>query len=177
VTEAGSTALAGIPVAVLVERRKAKSPWLEFIWWPVAVLAGTPEAAPWTALSGTEDAALFYAGDAVVELYRTETANYRSNLNSGAPALWVVLRRDEARSAYKLLKVTADPTEGEAFTDAGSDVVEAVPMPAVIAEAIDDFVAKHHVERPFLKRRRDEQPASRVADRHADAARTEHGRV
>ena len=103
-TDAGSTALARIPVAVLVERRKAKSRWLEFIWRPVAVLAGTPEAAPWTALSGTEDAALFYAGDAVVELYRTETANYCSNLGSVLPALWVVLRRDEARSASSYLQ-------------------------------------------------------------------------
>ena len=171
-TVVSSTALARIPVAVLVERRRAKSPWLEFIWRPVAVLAGTPQATPWTALSGADDVALFYAGDTVVELYRTETANYRSNLGSGAPALWVVLRRDGSRSAYQLFTVTADPAEGEAFTDAGSDVVEAVPMPAVIAEAIDEFIAKHHVERPFLKRRRDEPVASRVTNRNGDAART-----
>jgi hypothetical protein len=28
-------------------------------------------------------------------------------------------------------------------------------MPAAIAEAINDFIAKHHVERPFFKRRRE----------------------
>jgi hypothetical protein len=28
-------------------------------------------------------------------------------------------------------------------------------MPASIAEAIVDFIAKHHVERPFVKRRRE----------------------
>jgi hypothetical protein len=28
-------------------------------------------------------------------------------------------------------------------------------MPAVIAETIGDFVARHHIERPFLKRRRE----------------------
>jgi hypothetical protein len=52
-----------------------------------------------------------------------------------------------------LLAVTADPAEGEAFTDAGSDLVEPVPMPAAIAGAIGTFIAEHHVERPFLKRR------------------------
>ena len=164
-SEASSTALARIAVAVVVERCKAKSPWLDFIWRPVAVLAGNPVAAPWTPLNATEDTILFYAGEAVIELYRTETANYRSNLASGAPSLWVILRPDVSGHAYKLLAVTADPAEGEAFTDAGNDLVGIVPMPAVIAETIDDFIALHHIERPFFKRRREratsQAPASR----------------
>jgi hypothetical protein len=69
--------------------------------------------------------------------------------------LWVILRPDASQNAYKLLAVTADPAEGEAFTDAGSDLVEPVPMPAAIAEAIGHFIAEHHVERPFFKRRRE----------------------
>lgn len=154
-SEANSTALARIAVAVLVERRKAKSPWLDFIWRPVAVLAGNPVATPWTPLSTAEDTILFYAGEAVIELYRTETANYRSNLTSGAPLLWVVLRPDLSGHTYKLLTVTADPAEGEAFTDAGNDLVGTVPMPDVIVETIGDFVTLHHIERPFLKRRRE----------------------
>src|SRR5260370_42411088 len=84
-----STALARIAVAVVVERRKAKSPWLDFIWRPVAVLVGNPVAAPWTPLNAAENTTLFYAGEAVIELYRTETVNYRNNLASGAPSLWV----------------------------------------------------------------------------------------
>ena len=168
----GSTALAHIAVGVIVERRRAKSPWLDFIWRPAAVHAGTPEAAPWTRLLGeAEDTTLFYAGDAVIELYRTETANYRSNLASSAPSLWVIMRPDASRNAYRLFAVTADPAEGEAFTDAGSDLVEAVPMPAAIAEAIDHFVAKHHVERPFFKRRR-ERTASPASGCGGDEQRT-----
>jgi hypothetical protein len=150
-----STALAHIAVGVIIERRRAKSPWLDFIWRPTAVLAGTPEAAPWTPLGDAEDATLFYAGGTAIELYRTETANYRSNLASSAPSLWVIMRPDASRNAYELLAVTADPAEGEAFTDAGSDLVEPVPMPAVIAEAISQFIAKYHVERSFFKRRRE----------------------
>jgi hypothetical protein len=171
-----STALAHIAVGVIVERRRAKSPWLDFIWRPAAVLAGTPEAAPWTPLGDAEGAAQFYAGDAVIELYRTETANYRNNLASSAPSVWVIMRPDATRNAYKLLAVTADPAEGEAFTDAGSDLVEPVPMPAVIAEAIGHFIAKYHVERPFFKRRR-ERAALPARGCRGDEERTEDERA
>ncbi|MEA2870664.1 MAG: hypothetical protein QOH67_640 [Hyphomicrobiales bacterium] len=153
-----STALARIVVGVVVERRKAKNPWLDFVWRPVSVLAGTPSAAPWTRISEEGDATTFYAGETAIELHRTETANYRQNLCSGMPALWVVLRPKLANSAdlaFELLMVTADPAEGEALTDAGNDLVATVPMPAAIIETIDDFNAEHHVERTFNKRKRD----------------------
>ena len=151
-----STALMRIPVGVVVERRKAKSPWLDFLWRPVSVLPGAPSAAPWTPIAAERDRAIFYAGEGVIELHRTETANYRDNLASGAPALWVVLRPTGLEPAYQVLTVTADPAEGEAFTDAGNDLVETVPMPPAIIGSLGDFIAEHHVERPFVKRRRED---------------------
>ena len=171
-----STALAHIAVGVIVERRRAKSPWLDFIWRPAAVLAGTPEAAPWTPLGDAEDTTLFYAGDAVIELYRTETANYRNNLASSAPSLWVIMRPDASGNGYRLLAVTADPAEGEALTDAGNDLVEPVAMPVVVAEVINHFIAKHHIERPFYKRRR-ERAASPALGCRGDGKRTEDERA
>ena len=87
--------------------------------------------------------------------YRTETANYIDNLGSGAPQLWVVLRPTDGEPPYEVLAVTADPAEGEAFTEAGNDLVETVPMPADIKDALEAFVAEHHVERTFFKRQRD----------------------
>jgi hypothetical protein len=160
-----ATALLLIPVGVVVERRKAKSPWLDVLWRPVSVLAGQPSATPWTPIGNDGEADLFYAGEAMIELHRTETVNYRDNLRSGAAALWVVLRPTASQPAYELLTVTADPAEGEAFTDAGNDLVEAVPMPAVIAGEIAAFIAEHHVERPFVKRRRGRaDPASRSGE-------------
>jgi hypothetical protein len=152
-----STVLAKIAVGVVVERRKARSMWVDFLWRPVSVLAGETSAAPWTPLDTEAETALFFAGEAVIELHRTETANYRDNLTSSAPALWVALRPVASEPPYEILAITADPSEGEAFTDAGSYIVEAVPMPVDVAEAIGRFIAEHHVERPFVKRRR--QPA------------------
>jgi Protein of unknown function (DUF3305) len=149
-----------IPVGVVVERRKAKSPWLDFLWRPVSVLAGTPSAAPWTPIDAAAEPTLFYAGDAVIELHRTESTNYRDNLTSGAPALWVVLRAAASGPGYEVLAVTADPAEGEAFSDSGNDLIETVPMPAAIAATIGNFIAEHHVERPFIKRRRGDRRES-----------------
>jgi Protein of unknown function (DUF3305) len=137
--------------------------WADFLWRPVSVLAGNTSAAPWTPLDSGTDTALFFAGEAVIELHRTETANYRYNLASGAPALWVALRPVVSVRLYEILAVTADPSEGEAFTDAGNNIVEAVPMPADVADAVGRFVDEHHVERPFVKRRR--QPAATIASR------------
>jgi hypothetical protein len=161
-----STALARITVGVMVERRKAKSMWVDFLWRPVSVFVGSPSAATWTALDIESEATIFYAGQAVIELHRTETANYRDNLASGVPALWVALHPAAVGQPYEILAVTADPAEGEAFTDAANYLVEAVPMPSEVVHDIVEFLAEHHVERPFVKRRRQsaEQPLARRED-------------
>jgi hypothetical protein len=155
-----STALVRILVGVVVERRKARSPWLDFLWRPISVLVGTPSATPWTLIGEEGDATTFYAGEAAIELHRTETTNYRDNLASGAPALWVALCPVASKRPYEVLAVTADPAEGEALTDAGSNLVEAVSMPPDVVEAVIQFIAQHHVERTFVKRRRERQAPS-----------------
>jgi Protein of unknown function (DUF3305) len=90
-----------------------------------------------------------------VELHRTETAMYRDNLASGSPSLWVVLSETGAEPPYALYLVTADPAEGEGMTGAGSNIVEPVPMPQPVCDAIAAFVAEHHVDEVFVKRKRD----------------------
>jgi Protein of unknown function (DUF3305) len=50
--------------------------------------------------------------------------------------------------------VTVDPAEGESFTQAGSDVVDAVPMPAAVCELVEAFVAQHRVVQPHYRRTR-----------------------
>ena len=161
----GAPALAKIAVGIVVERRRAQSPWIDFTWKPVAALAGLPDAAPWTMLSQDGDGASFYAGAAEIELYRTETANYRDNLGSGAPMLWVALRPTGVEPPYEIFGVTADPAEGEAWAQSDSDLVDVISMPAVVRETIDAFVAEHHVEQPFYKRKRDRADPEALARR------------
>jgi Protein of unknown function (DUF3305) len=144
-----------IPVGVVVERRKAISPWLDMVWRPVAVLGGLPDAAPWTVLATAEDVTTFYVGAAEIELYRSEAEHYRSNLESGAPSVWIALRPIGGELPYTLFAVTADPAEGESFTQAGGDLVEVVPMPATVRRVVEAFVAEHHVVQPLYRRKRD----------------------
>jgi len=147
--------LASIPVGVVVERSKSASQWADFYWRPAGVLAGVPDTPPWTRLSDDGERVTFYAGAGQVDLYRTETANYRDNLQSGAPLLWIILRPAEVDPPYELAAVTADPAEGEAMTEAGVNLVDTVPMPKSIQETIAAFVAEHHVDQVFVKRKRD----------------------
>jgi hypothetical protein len=159
-----AAALLRIAVGVVVERHKATSPWLDFVWRPVSVLAGLPAAEPWTPLGPVGDTTAYFAGTATIALYRTESANYIDNLGSGAPRLWVVLRATGREPPYEVAAVTADPAEGEAFTETGNDLIETVPMPADIKDAVEAFVAEHHVERPFFKRRRDSEDGQGPGD-------------
>jgi hypothetical protein len=150
-----ASALARMSIGVVVERRKAASAWADYVWQPVAALPGQPQAEPWTVLAADGDATTFYAGAADLALYRTETGQYRDNLASGTPSLWVVLRPTGVEPPYSVTAVTADPAEGESFTQAGDDLVGAVPMPAAVRDLVEAFIAEHHVEQAFFRRERD----------------------
>lgn len=154
-----------IAVGVVVERRKAGSPWLDCIWRPVALLSGKPSAEPWTQLTCEGDTATFYADTADIDLYRSETDNYRMNLDSGTPSIWVALHATGGNPPFAIAAVTADPAEGEGLTEAGQAIVEAVPMPSSIREAIASFVARHPVQQPFEKRKRDRADPEALARR------------
>ena len=138
--------------------------------WRPASAGGVPQTKPWTILSQDGDVTTFYAGAATIELFKSATAQYRDNL-AGDHSLWVVLRPTESDPPYSLLAVTADPSEGEAFTETGTDLVEVVPLPDNVREAMIDFVAEHHVEQAFFKR----QTRSRRSG-SAGAARSDEGR-
>ena len=71
----------------------------------------------------------------------------------------------EGDPPYRLVTVTADPAEGEGFTESAANLVEQVPMPQSIQEIVAAFVAEHHVERQFFKRKRDRQDTESLARR------------
>jgi hypothetical protein len=162
-------------VGVVVERRKARSPWIDVIWRPAAALGGFPDATPWTELAPDGEAALFYAGQADLELHRSETANYRDNLASGSPSLWIALRQVIGEPPCAIAGVTADPAEGECWTEPGDAIVEAVAMPEPIREAVAAFVKQHYVGTIFSKRERDRADPEALA-RHAPVDKSDDER-
>jgi len=148
-------------VGVVLRRRAIDNPWVDHIWSPVTILEDVPATAPWTVLSHEPDAVLYYAGHATLDLFSADTANYRDNLADGEPRIWVALRRQDGGSELELTKVTADPTEGEAMFESGTDVIGTVPMPPDVAAWIATFVDEFHVEQVFHKRKRDKAKAGR----------------
>jgi hypothetical protein len=168
----GVLPLLRVPVGVVVERRRADSPWVDFVWRAIGVLPDEPDMRPWTVLREEEEGTtLFYAGSATVDLYRSETARYRDNLATGAPGVWIVLTPCEGAWPYAVSAVTVDPAEGEAFTEAGANLVEAVPMPEVLHQAIEKIIAEHHVETEFIKRERSRADPETLARRHHEGGR------
>ena len=77
----------------------------------------------------------------------------------------MVLRPTGGEPPYEIAAVTAEPGEGEAFTEGEANLVETVPMPEPVRAAIADFVAEHHVEHPFVKRTRDRADPEAMARR------------
>ena len=144
-----------LSIGLVLERRHLTGPWGGYVWRPYVVFTVAPEVAPWNYLGGNATVARYYAGEAILHLYSTDTANYRDNLASGAPKLWVVLRPSGPEPPVEVALVTADPTEGEAATEIGENIVETIDMPAEIAAHFVAFVMAHHVERSFHKRKRD----------------------
>jgi hypothetical protein len=161
-----------LEVGVLIAKRKLKSLWADHAWLPHAVLPAAPATPPGTRLSAGGDEDVYYAGPFELPLHSSETAHYRDNLASGRPALWVVLQ-PMAGDEYEVVAVTADPYEGEALTQGNGEIVEAVPMPPEVQDRIAAFVAAFHVERPFIKRKRDRADPEALARRTPGARR--HG--
>lgn len=170
-----SAPLLRIPVGIVVERRKAKSAWADHLWRPVAVLAGLPAAGLWTVLSDDGDVATYYAGPAEIALYRSESENYRQNLGSGAPAVWVTLHETGGDPPYTVAAVTADPAEGEGWTEPGQAIVEAVAMPEAVREEIATFIAQYPPGPGFVKRQRDRADPQALA-RRVPTSGTRHER-
>jgi hypothetical protein len=148
---------ASLPLGVVVERRKSTSRWQAWVWRPVAVIPGAPTVEPGgRELMRGEGWTRYLAGTLPLELHRSETEAYKANLAGRTPAIHVVLRRRPgAEEAYDPFLVTASPYEALCYEVPGDAIVEPVPMPEGLIAWIQDFVDRHHVERPFYKRKRD----------------------
>ncbi len=145
-----------LPVAVLVERAPSASAWQDWSWRVAEVLEGEmPEVQPWTVLREHAGRTLFFAGRADVVLHPTDTDNLKHNLEAEAPQIWVVLRPVAAAPGMALHLVTVDAGEAPLYAEVGADLLEALPMPPGLRAVTEAFVAEHHRERGFVKRRRD----------------------
>ncbi|MBX9874533.1 MAG: DUF3305 domain-containing protein, partial [Beijerinckiaceae bacterium] len=128
-----------IEVGIVIERRAIDSPWADHAWAPLAVLPEPPPLAPWTELSREPGRHQFYLGPATLTLHSVDTAHFRENFQAGRAKLWVAIRPTGIEPEIEFVGVTADPFEGEVYCENVGDVVEALPMPLSVAEAVLAF--------------------------------------
>ncbi|MGI9414703.1 MAG: DUF3305 domain-containing protein [Hyphomicrobiales bacterium] len=147
-----------LDIGVVVERRRIDHPWQEWAWKAVAVIAGARPVEPWTQIGEGDGWVQFHAATMPLELHRRETEAYVANLETERPSVYVVLRDDEdgeGAQPYYVALVTVSPYDAQDYQDSGEDLVEAVPMPEPVLAWMQDFIGQHHVEEPFVKRKRD----------------------
>ncbi len=161
---------AAMEVGIVLRRQPGATRWAEEVWRAVGVLPGAP-AAEWRELRREGDTVDYHAATLTLEIFRDDTEGYLLALDSHPPALFVVMRETEEPEAefpLEVVLVTASPFEAQDYLDSGEDIVERVPMPPVIQAWIADFIACHHRERPFRKRRRREIDLDQVEDGRGD---------
>jgi len=144
-----------MPISVVFERRAAEGPWRDDVWRPIGVLPGTVAAEPGRLLAEGEDWAQYQGGVLELELFRRETEGYLTNLTQDPPRVFIVLRRneDDEGLAFAPFLATVCPYEAMGYDEGNDDVVEGVPMPPEVMAWVRDFVAQHHVDVPFKKRK------------------------
>jgi hypothetical protein len=142
-------------LGVVLERRRSAHPWQEHAWRPVSVVPGGPEVSGPRLLQRGDGWEQFHMATLDLELFPRETEGYRYNLSQARRVVYVLWRTGEAAEGWPdLFHVTVCPYEAQDYLDSGDVTVEGVAMPDAVAHWIADFVARHHVDEPFEKRRR-----------------------
>ncbi len=162
---------ASLPVGIVVRRSPGVTRWAKWAWKVVAVVPGAGPAR-WRELRREGDVTDFHAATLTLDLWSSDTEAYQVALASDPPGVIVVLRETEEAGSdmpWQPVIITASPYEGQDYLDSGDGLVERVTMPPGMVAWLADFVRRHHVEEPFVKRRRDRARVDLVEDGKGDS--------
>lgn len=158
-----------LPLGIVLRKSPGVTRWAKWVWRAVAVLPGAGPA-NWRELRREGDVVEYHAATVPLELYRTDTEAYLTELSTKTPSIYVVMREsDVAESGLEIVLATASPFDGQDYADNGEDIVELVPMPPALMALVRDWVDKHHKEEKFVKRRRDKNRTDLVENGIGDA--------
>ena len=140
---------------VVLERRRLAGPWQQYAWQAVAIVPGAPDIAAPQRLDGAAELRCHVA-TLDIEAHRSDTEGYRYNLSQDRPAVYVLWRLpdDDPAGWPEVFHLTVCPYEAQDYQDGGDVVVEAVAMPEAVALWLAGYVRRHHIDRPFEKRKR-----------------------
>ena len=158
-----------MPVGVVVRRSAGVTKWASWAWSVVGVFPGASPLEEWRVLRRDRGLTDFHAATVPLELHRSETEAYKFALSARTPCVYVVLRSAVAEFELEVLLATASPYEAQDYLDSGEEIVEAVPMSRGLIAWIRDFVDRHHVDREFIKRKRDRVEIGRKEDGRGDS--------
>ena len=145
-------------LGVIAEKRPSISRWATDYWIPVGVILAPVGLNAGDVLVQDEKMTRYYMGRFETTCYAADTEAYVENIDSGAPALYVVLRRDTEGThplPWFVHMVTVSPHEAQDCEVGSEDIIERLPMPPEIEDAVLEFLDAYHVERKFVKRQRD----------------------
>lgn len=166
-------AYAALPLGVVMRRTPGVTRWVAHHWRASAVLPGAGPA-DWRVLREEDDAIEFHAATVEVELHGADTEAYLHGLSAKEPAVYVVLRdTGEGDCPLEVVLATVSPYEAQDYCDSGEEIVEKVPMPDAVQAWIEDFIAKHHIEETFIKRKRDKKKVDLAEDGIGDVRITQ----
>ena len=158
-----------IPLGVVIRKAPGVTRWAKWAWKAVAVLPGAGDAV-WKVLRHEGEAVEYHAATRPLELYVSDTEAYVHELGTQVPSIYVILRSSATGSEhpYDVALVTASPYEAQDYADSGEEIVEKVPMPQGVLDWVRAFVAQHHQEEEFIKRRRNRARVDQVEDGKGD---------
>ncbi len=144
-------------VGIVLEHREIDNPWADHQWTLVGVVPGKRAMETWRELRRGDGWVHYYAATLSLTLFRKETEGYKVNLSQPTPRVYVVLRPEETGEhdhEVTPFHATVCPFEAEGYDESGDEWVQGVEMPAAVRAWVEDFVERHHVHVPFIKRKR-----------------------
>lgn len=151
-------ALESMPLGVVLERRESDNKWETETWRPVAVVPGGAageDGDGWREIARGGGWEQYFAGTVTLELHHSETEDYRYNLATDPPSVYVLLREDlEIDAGIAPFGATVSLSEAQALLDAEGNIVEPVPMPPAVVQWVGAFTERYHVDQPVYKRKR-----------------------
>lgn len=158
---------AGMQVGVVLRRAPGVTRWQREVWSLAGVIEHAPPVGPEGRVLRAEGAvAEIHAATLTLELHRKETEALVQALSARVPSVWVALR---GAGRPVPAAVTASPFEAGCYDIDDEDRIEKVAMPEGMRAWVAAFVAAHHVDEKFVKRRRDRLREGAAQDGIGDA--------
>ncbi len=154
-----------IPVGVVVRKSPGVSRWVKWTWQATGILPGAGPA-DWKLLRHDGDVTEYHAATVSLDLYVSDTEAYVHELQARTPSVYVVLRPAEngGEMPWRVALVTCSPYDAQDYCDSSEELVERIPMSEGMIAWVGSFIAQHHVEEPFVKRKRKNARVDRVDD-------------